>query len=115
MALNNIEMKKIACAFVKRKALRDMIALIPVHRRHREEFRDCQNLPVKRAGILFGMMATVTDVDIYILFLLIRRRKQRRVQVRVLLEQDMSGRQKGTIVTGRPVPNVQGNGTLHLI
>lgn len=47
-ALNNISILSIACAFVERKAIRDIIAPIPAHRQQ-EAFRDCQNLPVRRA------------------------------------------------------------------
>ena len=62
-------MKIIACAFVKMKAIRDIIALIPAHRQQREEFRDCQNPPVKRAGMRFGQETTVTVADFQAIFI----------------------------------------------
>ena len=71
-------MMKIACAFVKMEAIRDIIALIPAQRQ-REVFGEFQNLPVKRAIILFGRVATVTVVDLRRIFLLIRRRRRKRV------------------------------------
>ena len=43
----------------------------------------CPNLCVRRAIILFGMVAPVMVVDIQAVYLTLQKRKQKRVQVRV--------------------------------
>ena len=58
---------------------------------------------MRRAGILFGIMAPVTVVDIQVFFLLIQKRKQKRVRRRVPVV-DMNAIKMETIVILQPTP-----------